>query len=84
MSCKLLYIKNIPWKAIGAFLVVIVFCGSAYYKEKFLLSSSDKAYYKHLEKKSKIKVSGSIIVSIIGALFAAISLFLSYIFYIKK
>lgn len=84
MNAVPIYIDNIPWKTIGAFLVVAIFCGIAFYKEFFLLSASDKEYYKRLEKKSKTKVSGRTIVAIIGALLAVVSFLLAYIFYMQK
>lgn len=84
MNYTLLSIGDIPWKTIGAFLVVVLLSGFAFYKENFLLSGSDKSYLKRLEKKSKTKLSGKMIVAISGVFFASLSLLLSYVFYIKK
>lgn len=81
MALTALYLENIPWKKIGAFALVILFCGMAFYKESFLVGDSEKQYFNRLGKQSRTRLSGRTIVAILGGMLVVISFLFAYIFY---
>lgn len=84
MRLTTLYLEAIPWKKAGAFVIVIIFCALAFYKEDFLVGISEKAYFKRLKKKSKTKLSGRALVTIVGGILIVVSLLITYFFYLNK
>lgn len=84
MRLTTLYLEAIPWKRVGAFAIVILFCALAFYKEDFLVGVSEKAYFKRIKKKSKTKLSGRIIVAIMGGILIVVSLLITYFFYLNN
>ena len=81
MKLTTLYIEAIPWKKVGAFALVLLFCAMAFYKERFLVGKSEKAYFQRLSEKSHTRLSGGTIAAILGGALLILSLLIYYFFY---
>ena len=84
MKLTTLYFEAIPWKQVGAFVLVLVFCAMAFYKEGFLVGKNEKAYFQRLSKKSNTNLSGRTIVAILGGVLLIASLLIGYFIYLKN
>lgn len=84
MKLTTLYFEVIPWKKVGAFALVLLFCVMAFYKERFLVGKSEKAYFQRLKEKSNIHLSGRIIAAILGGSLLIVSLLIYYFLYLKN
>ena len=78
------FLNESTMKTVVVIALILLLLFSAFYKEKFLVSGSEKEMLKRLENKTKNRLSGSVVVAIIGLLFIALSLLLTYLFYYKK